>query len=286
MIFLITGGSGYIGENLANYLRSICKDNKVLISDFHLGDFPLAQNLRDSHFKDIDVVIHLAATSGIQSCERDPRTSFTNNVITAFNVFSRARDNDVPVIFTSSQAAKDPHSSEYAYQKWSAEHIANTINQDGGQIYILRLANVYGGYKYLEKKTTVMKQFISQYELGRDITIHGSGEQIRDFIHVEDVCEAITEIIDYTKYDSYPFKNGDVIDIGTGIGTSILSLANAFEGGTIYHEEARGVGVDSNIANIEEIKKLGFRPKHNVIEYVKNKEWRKEVVKGIFEDNM
>jgi hypothetical protein len=50
--------------------------------------------------------------------------------------------------------------------------------------------------------------------------------------------------------------------------------------------DAREVGTESNVANIENIKKLGFKPKHNLKEYIRNMQWRKEVIKGIFENSI
>jgi nucleoside-diphosphate-sugar epimerase len=246
--FLIIGGNGYIGENLKRHLLAI-SDNMVYISDYHTGDFPIAQNLTNSHFEHFDAVIHLAEYGGIEACNANRKEAFKSNVISAFNVFRRARDTDVPVIFTSSQAANDPGSNEYAYQKWAIEQIAEDINQNYGEIiYILRLANVYGGYKYLEKKDTVITQFIKQYERGEIIVGPDlDGIQTKDFIHVDDVCEAIKRVINYA------------LDVNTPY--------------------------DLNQYEPIDVKKLGFKPKHNLKEYIKNTQWRKEAIKGILEDN-
>lgn len=262
--YLITGGNGYIGQNLywrqwsnhgINCNFTICDKNTIL---------PPAHKLKHEHLEGYDGVIHFAALSGIDACEKSPELACIDNIMSAGNVFSLATDLGIPVIFTSSQAAKNPHSSIYANTKWACEKLADYYNHCKGNIYVVRLANVYGSDNYLEKKNTCVKQFISRYRQKQPFIIHGNGEQKRDFVHVFDVCEAIYKIIN--KQPNY----FSPIDIGTGNKISILDLKNMFP----YHEcefiEERSSGVDSSVADISIIEKLiDYKPKRKLEDYIK-----------------
>lgn len=265
MKILITGGKGYIAENI---IRQYSNDVEFDISDYNV-DLPLAHELNVydilNKYKGI---VHLAALSGIFACEENPEKAIQDNILAANNVFKIATKRNIPVVFTSSQAAKDPNSSIYAYMKWTCEKLASLYNDKGGQIYVLRLSNVYGGYSYLEKKQTCVKQFITRYIDKKPLIIHGDGKQTRDFIHVWDVCEAIMRCFAHK-----PIYKGP-IDIGTGIGTSIIDLQKMFpiqEGQQKYKfEDGRNAGADSSIADISLAKKImRFKAKRKLDCYIK-----------------
>jgi UDP-glucose 4-epimerase len=149
----------------------------------------------------------------------------------------------IPCIFTSSQAAKNPATSSYAMQKKTCELMAEDLNSKGAQITVFRMTNVYGGEEYLERKNTVVKQFIKAYEEGIPLHIDGDGNQERDFLHVDDVCVFIERALNH-------FVGNEPIDIGTGLGTSINGLADFFNGYPVEHTEgSRTVGVESSIAD-------------------------------------
>lgn len=167
-----------------------------------------------------------------------------------FREASRLR---IPVIFTSSQAAKMPDTSSYALQKRTCELMADQLNAQGAQITVFRMTNVYGGELYLEKKNTVIKKFIEAYGEGKPLQIHGDGEQLRDFLNVEDVCVFIERALNNPWTES-------PIDVGTGVGTSIADIAKIFQDyrkrvdGTFYpvelEETSRTIGVESSIADV------------------------------------
>ena len=186
------------------------------------------------------------------------------------NVFDLAYHAGIPVVFTSSQAGKDPLSSRYASVKWTCEQLANIYNGKHAKIYILRLSNVYGGLCYLQKKQTCVKQFITRYRDELPLIVHGNGNQIRDFVHVDDVCDAIIRCFEYQPEDKTP------MDIGTGIATSIMDLVKMFpskESMPIdYYEfqEIRNVGTNSSVANVDDaMGKIYFRAYKKLEDYIK-----------------
>lgn len=263
---LITGGNGYIGRNLYTHGSRFAGYMMFDACDYGCS-IPLAQDLKIKHLKKYDGVVHLAALSGIAACEENYSDAILKNLLTANNVFRKASKLGIPVVFTSSQAAKDPSSSRYANLKNQCEMLAQYYNSIGGMNYVIRLSNVYGGDYYLEKKQTCIKQFITAYKEDRPLLIHGNGEQIRDFIHVWDVCEAIIKLIEKRPYDKSP------MDIGTGIGTSIMEVQSMFPRKHNNHYEfveGRSAGADSSIADTSEAKKrIGFKAERRLEDYIK-----------------
>ena len=217
------------------------------------------------HILKYDGIVHLAALSGLSACEENQMDAVEKNVLTAMNVFNLAWNAGIPVVFTSSQAGKEPTSSKYASVKWTCEQIANIYNKAGANIYILRLANVYGGIDYLIKKQTCVKQFITKYKAELPLEIHGDGSQKRDFVHVADVCNAIMKCFRYLPEDKSP------MDIGTGISTSIMDLQSMFPIHGVEFQEVRYIGTDSSIANIADAEeKIKFKAKRKLETYIKD----------------
>jgi len=259
--YLITGANGYIGQNVVNLI-----DSKFSLCDKHTS-LPPAERLTEDLVRNVDGVIHLAALSGIFACEENPWGAVRDNVSAAGNVFNIAYKLGIPVVFTSSQAAKTPHTSFYANMKFTCETLADYFNKNGAKIYVVRLSNVYGGLDYISRKNTCVKQFITKYHNNEPFEIHGDGKQKRDFVHCFDVVEAIKRIIT-TQPDYYK-----PIDIGTGIGTSIVDLANMFPRKRNEHAvytDSRNAGARSSVADISVLEKLtGFKPEREIEDYIK-----------------
>ena len=257
----IIGADGYIGTNLVSYLKDK-EDVSVWSYD----------KIRGSHGEDFDVrgisgygvIVLLATFPGIINCRGNFTKAVIDNISVAFNILNRAYEAQVPVIFTSSQAAKEPFDNFYATIKRIIECEALRLNHKGADNRILRLTNVYGGDGYLEKKNTVVKQFIMARRNNIKMVINGDGSQIRDLIHVKDVCRAIYKCILYNDKISQP------IDIGTGIGISILDLAKKFNHVFTFVPDSDTIGSSESIADVHPaIELLGFDARESLTEYLK-----------------
>jgi len=254
---LVTGASGYIGQNIIKHLEK--KGCRTFPEDARMRDF---DRMVLGDFKKFDGVVHLAALSGIAACQNNYEEAVHDNVIYAYDIFERAFDAGIPVVFTSSQAAKNPGSSTYASMKRMAELKAQQLNKVGADIKVLRLTNVYGGFEYVRKKKTVIKRFLVKRAKGDLILIHGDGSQERDFIHVDDVCEFIWLALSYDGVIDHP------VDIGTGIGTNMRELARMCRHGSAF-TDPRNVGEASSVADITEAKELfGYRAPNRIQEYL------------------
>jgi len=251
---LITGSDGYIGTNLSKYL--INYGYFIYYVDKKSGNDAMYY----SDYQTCDAVVHLSAIPGIQKCEDNPMDAIRENVEVANRVFSWGKK----VVFSSSQAAKTP-SNVYACTKFLGEKMANFYNERGGDIVVLRLSNVFGGDKYLDLKNSVVALFVKAWQEDRKVSINGDGSQSRDFVHVEDVCEAIRLALEYTgKQIVAPF------DIGTGLATTIKEVAEKLEG-LEYELGGKGlVGVHSSIADLTKITEfLKFKPKKRLEDYIR-----------------
>lgn len=259
---LITGSEGYIGINLYKYIeensgiRIYCMDKCT--------DAP-AEYLNS--LENIDFVVHLAALPGVKNCNDNFDKAITDNICSAFNVFRVAYEQKIPVIFTSSQAAKKPQENLYSSIKRIIEIEAKRINEIGGDIRIIRLSNVYGGINFMEKKFTVVRNFLDAYKNNEELVINGSGEQVRDFIHVNDVCRAILEYMMIPNRYDYP------IDIGTGIGTSVLDLAKMIYDNKkmfTFIKNSDIIGPKSSIVDTKLAEeKLNFAAEHKLEDYIR-----------------
>ena len=147
-------------------------------------------------------------------------------------------------------------------QKRIIEIEAEKLNKNNEtDIKLLRLTNVYGGLFYLERKDTVIKRIVKCIKNNKKFIIYGDGNQIRDFIHVNDVCKAIYKCIVSDSKIKYP------LDIGTGIGTSILQLVKMLQIKFNYDYNSKMVGTEKNVANIFNAKNsLNFKSNLKKIE--------------------
>lgn len=206
MKWLITGGAGYIGMELTYKLRK--RDHTIQVYDIkHGNDIRDYENLH-SQMQGMDVCVHLAAISGFGACDQDPARTITTNINGTLNVLAAAKKLDVTVIFTSSISTKAPDRL-YSITKKIGEELCSLYGQTA-----LRLSNVYGGNNYLEMKKSVISAFIQDNPL----TIYGSGNQSRDFIHVDDVVTAIMA--------AAKAKTESPIDVTTGKLTTINEVAD------------------------------------------------------------
>jgi UDP-glucose 4-epimerase len=178
----------------------------------------------------VDVIVHLAANAGVGSSVQGPRSDCLVNVIGTLNYLEAARVNEVRrFVFASSCAAVGerqppideeavPHPvSPYGASKLSGEGYCSAYYGTFGiQTVVLRFANAYGPFS--GHKNSVVAGFIRQAVAAQPFQVHGDGEQTRDFIHVDDLIEAIRLAA------CQPHAGGEIFQIATGRETSVLAL--------------------------------------------------------------
>jgi UDP-glucose 4-epimerase len=177
-----------------------------------------------------DVIVHLAANTGVAPSVEDPRGDCLANVIGTLNYLEAARHNGVErFVFASSGATIGeveppiheeipPHPvSPYGASKLSGEAYCSAyLRTFGVETVSLRFGNVYGPLS--SHKNSVIARFIKRAIRGEVLEIYGDGTQTRDFIHVEDLTRAVrlaatTEGV-----------GGEVFQIATNAETSVQEM--------------------------------------------------------------
>lgn len=169
----------------------------------------------------IDIIVHLAANTGVGPSVEDPRHDMEANVIGTFNMLEAARRNNVKrFIFASSGASvgecEPPIHEElaahpvspYGAGKLAGEGYCSAYFRTFGlETVSLRFGNVYGPGS--SNKNSVITKFIKQALTGEICKIFGDGNQSRDFIYIDDLTNAIMKVANFhSKPNSQPVRLG------------------------------------------------------------------------------
>lgn len=262
---VITGHCGFIGSHVYNHYRyQCCKVVGVDLQDENPVDIRDFKKLAEV-CQGADLIIHLAAISSYTACEVNPHEAITTNVHGTRNVFEVAALNKSKVIFASSAAVygdQDCPTPEYfttapqgvyASTKLQGELIANEFLGRGVQSIVCRFFNVYGSNANSQYAGVITK-FLNAAAENRPLEIYGSGNQQRDFIHVDDVVSIINSLYMRMYAPKWPLK----VNVGTGQGTSINALARVIIGlsrsqsFSLYKPSIAG-GVEFSVADIKQL---------------------------------
>lgn len=248
---LVTGGCGFIGSHIIEELVNKGKEIHVIdnfstgnlknLSNYynnpliHIynGDISLIQKfIKDI---DIDIVFHQAAIASVSKSIIDPLDVFDTNVSSSLKVLEYCRNSNVGrIVFASSSSVYGDQGnnilneikpcyplSPYGASKLSIENYLYSYWKSYGlESVSLRYFNVYGPRQTNNEYSGVITVFINKILNGKPIVIHGDGRQTRDFVNIKDIVQA--------NMLAAESKNvvGEVLNIGTGKGTSILELFN------------------------------------------------------------
>jgi UDP-glucose 4-epimerase len=180
------------------------------------------------------VVFHLAALTSYQLSVRHPLLMNDVNVSGTVNVLSSAQRAGVErLVFASSAAVYGEHDDLpiiensdtspigfYGASKLAGEKFCQAFERTYGLGAIcLRYFNVYGPRQRISGEAAVIPGFVRRIRQGKHLEIHGTGRQVRDFVHVADVVDA-------TLLAAEKRHVSDVVNVGTGRTTSIIALAD------------------------------------------------------------
>ena len=289
MRVLITGGAGFLGTALAH--RLVQEEHRVqVLDDLSAGDpsrLPkevlfTRGDVRDvprlwTLLRDVECVFHLAARVFVAESVLYPREYNAVNVGGTVSVMEAMRDAGVKrVVLTSSGAVygnqrhqpvheelEPVPDSPYAVSKLAAEHYVRTIGRLWGiETVILRVFNAYGPGQFAPVyRAPVIPALTKQALSGGSLVVFGNGEQIRDFVYVDDVVDALVAAATAKNVDRA------IINVGSGQGTSINQLAQYIgvvigrRTRTLYSQAENG-GVPQLVADITLAQeKLGFCPR-------------------------
>ena len=301
MNIAVTGGAGFIGSHIVEFLikkgfsvtvidnlHSGNKENLNLVKDkidFIQSDIRDLGSLKKA-FKNIDGVFHEAALASVQESFSKPDEYHDVNVNGTENIFKLAKEFKFKIVFASSSSvygnlAEIPIKEDspkrpinpYAQNKLDEEIIAEKYTKLGVDIIGLRYFNVFGE-RQSENYAGVIKKFLKNIQEGKPLIINGDGLQVRDFVHVDDVVRANLTALESNVKNAF-------INIGTGITTSVVELANQIINSSglslkPIHSNTLEGDVRASQADISLAKKLlNWEPK------IKLKDWLNETVSKI-----
>ena len=220
-----------------------------------------------------DAVVHLAARAGIPDSVDDPLGTFAVNVSQTLGVLDAARlAGTRRFVFASSNAAAGDHEppadetdlphprSPYGASKLAGEAYCQAYAATYGMAACaLRFSNAYGP-RSLHKKS-VVAAWLRAALAGEAVTIHGDGEQTRDFVFVGDLAAAVVAALDAPE----DVVAGELFQVGTGRETTINTLAAAIGKAVgrpleVRHEPARAGDVRRNVSRVDKAAAaLGYR---------------------------
>ena len=265
-------------------------DSELSSTDLVVGDIRDCQVVKRV-IEGVEAVVHLAAhTSVVESLEK-PKEDWDINVNGTLNLLEACRCNGVDrFVFASSNAVvgeQDPPIDEtkfpqplspYGASKLAGEALCSTYYHSFGlKTVSLRFSNCYG--PYAEHKPSVIAKFIDWARKGEPLVIYGDGNQTRDFVHADDICQAIhlaliiaqpPELSQQTQQTLSTQRTplwGEVFQIASGVETSINQLAELIKATTdfqlsIIHKPKRKGEIERNYSDITKARRLlGFEPR-------------------------
>lgn len=248
--YLVTGAAGFIGSHITEELirrgdKVIALDNLSAGSILNIPNEAIFQNgsVLDSTLLqticteyNIDGIFHLAAIASVKKSIENPLLVHKVNTTGTVTILEIARMHDIKKVVLSASAAAygdnpsfpktetmNPSPlSPYATSKIAAEfYLKNYNDLYGMHNTTLRYFNVFGPRQDPNGEyAAVISKFSERITKNLPIIIYGDGEQTRDFVFVKDVVQA-----NLCAMDSTNSKSADLFNIGTGIQTSLNTLA-------------------------------------------------------------
>ena len=246
---LITGGAGFIGYHLQKYLEKKHPIQAIDLLEKHnyAGQFRSSKlsniiqgncndNFLDSIKANPQVIVHLAAETGISGSLIDPKKYLISNVEGTFNVLEQCRKNGIKhLVYASSSSVysvnqaemKEGSSTEHQLsfygttKKMSEIMIENYCKQFGINAIGLRFFTVYGSWT---RPDMAAYKFMKAIENGQAITLYNEGAIFRDFTHVSDIVKSIELLIE--KIQAEPLGTHQIFNIGHGKPVTVKRYAD------------------------------------------------------------
>ena len=233
MKILILGSEGFVGHNL---VEGLSKNHEIFCADmittsihsnytkFDVTDSSSVLNT----IKDVDVVIDLVAHSLVSSIE-GPAKNAEVNIIGLLNILDACIQNKIKkIIFTSASSLigepQTPRVSEshiatpktaYGISKLASEHYLRLYHELYGLDYVIfRFFNIYGPYQ----KNGLIPSLFSRISQMQPLTVFGKGDQIRDYVFIQDIIPF------FEKAATTNIGDNKIFNMGTGKGNSILDV--------------------------------------------------------------
>ena len=291
-ISLVTGGAGFIGSHIVEQLISL--GHEVVVVDNEYSDnenfywrkdtynvnIDITDKALKNAFTNVDYVFHLAAEARIGPSIENPVNAVNINTLGTCNVLQCAREAGVKKVMYSSTSSgyglntspnietqPDDCLNPYSVSKVAGEKICKMYwDLFDVECIIFRYFNVYGERSPVSGQyAPVLGIFLNQERDNKPLTVVGTGENRRDFIHVYDIVEA--NVLAMEK-DLSSEHIGEVYNVGFGENHSINEIASMISQNKIHISERPGEA-KTTLCDYSKIKNaLGWEPKIKVNEWI------------------
>lgn len=250
-MIVVTGGAGFIGLNYV-YRHLNLSDEKIInidsltysanknslpknsLHEFVYADINDREKIKDVFLQKPRVVVNFAAESHVDNSIKNPDKFISSNILGTYNLLELVREYSPDTLFIhvstdevyGSLEANDRKFTEttqylpnspYSASKAASDHLVRAWHKTYNlKTIITHCSNNYGEYQYPEK---LIPLTIKNAIEGNAITVYGTGENIREWIYVQDHCDAINFLIENGEI-------GEVYNIGTGNELSNIDLVN------------------------------------------------------------
>lgn len=277
---LITGGVGFIGTNLAEFLLELgynvysldnysfgSKQNEIKKVSYYNLDIEEIDQIKQQ----IDICFHLAAMARVQPSFENPSEYFRVNTYGTTKVMEWAKKNNVKVVYAGSSSKHfNPSDSPYAMYKFLGEEVCKLYKKTYDvKVEIARFYNVYGPREVIhEKFGNVIGIWKTKVKNGEPLPIVGDGNQRRDFTHVHDIVDGLIKIALSNN------QHEDAWELGTGNNYSINELFEMFK----KRFDVNSTNIPDQPGNYKKtlrknddlINLLGWKPKDRLNNYIQN----------------
>lgn len=283
---LITGSTGMVGSALLRKMEQGYSDNILLPrrSELDLNDQTQVNDYFDKHRPDYVFMI-AAQVGGIAANKADPVGFMSNNARMELNLFEACYKYETKKnLFLGSSCIyprecpqpmkeeylltgpPEPTNEGYALAKIMGLKLARYYHQQYGMLTVCPMpCNIYGTNDYFDlEKSHVLSALVRRFVDAKDdnlpsVTLWGTGIAKREFIHVDDVADALVFLMEN-------YEDSDIINLGTGVDISIYDLAYLIAKKVAYRGEilwdaTKPDGMPRKCLDISRLTSLGFQPK-------------------------
>ncbi|MDO8459326.1 MAG: NAD-dependent epimerase/dehydratase family protein [Burkholderiaceae bacterium] len=262
---LLVGGTGFIGSALASRLRK----DKVPVNVLCRADMGRLHQILPTY----STVVHLASSTTPSASSGRPELEQSNINLTRHLVECLKEQPEIHLIYFSSggtvygnpvqlpvtEDALLAPMSPYGIAKVAQEAACQELRAIGHAVTILRPSNAYGPGQYLRDGFGLIRTMLERVRMGTPIEIWGDGENVRDYIYIEDVVEATLRLI------QLPIDNG-TYNLGSGVGYSVNQIKRMVEAACCSQSKTinwpvRGTDVRRVVLDNSRLSaQLGWRP--------------------------
>ena len=305
MTILVTGGAGFIGSNFLHQAvnsfseKIVCVDNLSYASDYEqIKDLPIEfcnANIIDQHYCDYifkkykpKTIFHFAAESHVDNSIKDCSKFISSNIngtvnllnlsvkydierfhhISTDEVYGSLDYEDPPFTETTPYDPQNPYSASKAASDHFVMSYHNTYELP---VMITNCSNNYGPRQHIEK---LIPKTISNILSNKKIPVYGKGENIRDWIYVEDHCRGILDVFHGGKIGEKYNIGGECELRNIDLVKMIIKLMDASEDLIEFVDDRPGHDLRYAIDNAKIKNTLSFKPHYTIEEGLKKTiEW-------------